>query len=107
MKNRAYKPKKRTKSDQFCEDRKGTEWDFRTECLVLGFDLRYEDDTVPNEVSTRNIAREIEQGRYLKSKVLLSLSNTECEHVKKLQIWEVVVVFTLSRHDMGSLAYLQ
>jgi hypothetical protein len=107
MKNRAYKPKKRTKFDQFCEDRQGTEWDFRTECLMAGFDFRYADDIVPNEVRTRNIAGEIEEGRYLKSKVLLSLFKIECEHVKKLEIWEVLVVFTLSRHGMGSLVSLQ
>jgi hypothetical protein len=74
---------------------------------MAGFDFRYADDIVPNEVRTRNIAGEIEEGRHLKSKVLLSLFKIECEHVKKLEIWEVVVVFTLSRHGMGSLVSLQ
>ena len=61
---------------------------------MAGFDFRYADDIVPNEARTRNIAGEIEEGRYLKSKVLLSLFKIECEHVKKLEIWEVVVVLT-------------
>jgi hypothetical protein len=49
---------------------------------------------ISNEASTRNIARGRGRGRwgYLKSKELLSLFKIEFERVKKLEIWEVVVV---------------
>jgi hypothetical protein len=49
---------------------------------------------ISNEASTRNIARGSGRERwgYLKSKELLSLFKIEFERVKKLEIWEVVVV---------------